>query len=239
MRILAVETATSRQCVAVLENDHVLASTNEDTGRSHAGTLVPAIRALLDSLKLDLNKMDAFAVSIGPGSFTGLRVGLATVAAFRAVTAIPIVPVPTLEAMAWNLRQHQEPLCPVLPSRAGEVYWAVYQWNTDTLHPMHEVRVGPCGEMLAGLKEPTACFGPGFVQYREVLEPGMGALRLPVPEAAHAMSAIGVGLAARGRFEKGQIAGLGLAPEYVQAPAAVGRFNPSTKYSVLAPKEPS
>ena len=104
MLILAVETATSHQSVAVLKDDTVVGTRNRDAQGSHTRWLIPSIQDLLSSLRLELNQMAGLALSIGPGSFTGLRAGLATMLGFRLALELPLVTVSTLEAMAWNFR---------------------------------------------------------------------------------------------------------------------------------------
>ena len=126
MKVLAVETATSWQSVAILDDDRVLARCDQDAAGSHARLLLPAVDRLFSQTGLVPAKLDGLVVSIGPGSFTGLRVGLSTVLGFRTITRVPLAVVPTLEGMAWSLRASNERLCPVLNSRRGELYWALF-----------------------------------------------------------------------------------------------------------------
>ncbi|MBM4122085.1 MAG: tRNA (adenosine(37)-N6)-threonylcarbamoyltransferase complex dimerization subunit type 1 TsaB [Nitrospira sp.] len=220
VKLLAVETATRRQSVAILDGTTVLCQSNEETGLSHAKWLVPTIDRLLQSSSLTLSALDGFAVSIGPGSFTGLRVGLATVMGFRMVTGLPLVTVPTLEAMAWNLRAEDRPLCPVLKARAGEVYWAFYRWK-HAAGPtrLTEERVGSLESLARSIQGPTVMLGEGWVIYQDELRRLMGTRSFEVSEAppdALAASAVSVGLAGLERLARGEIAGRGIAPLYVQ-----------------------
>src|SRR5688572_23542415 len=114
MKILAVDTATSCQSVAVLKGESVLAHVEQNAQGSHAKWIVPSIDAALRAAGLEIHEMNGFAVSIGPGSFTGLRVGLATLLGFRTVLGTPLVAVPTLEAMAWSVRTTEGTVCPIL-----------------------------------------------------------------------------------------------------------------------------
>lgn len=223
MRILAVETATAWQSVAVLDGDMVVARVDEDAEGSHARWLVPAIDRVLASSGMVLADLDGLAVSIGPGSFTGLRVGLATMLGFRAVTGLPLAAVPTLEAMAWNLRGAESVLCPVLRARTGEVYWACYQWLPDgSLKQLQEERVGSYEALVRSLECPALLFGEGWLQCREhvgaLFENGGPIMEAP-PEATRP-SAVSVGLAGAERLRRGEVAGLGLSPRYVQRPEA-------------------
>jgi tRNA threonylcarbamoyladenosine biosynthesis protein TsaB len=220
MRILAVETATAWQSVAIVEGDTVLARSDEDAAGSHARRLVPAIDRLLTSCGMTLTDMEGLAVSIGPGSFTGLRVGLATVMGFRSVTGLPLAAVPTLEAMAWNLRGTEHLLCPMLRARAGEVYWARYQWlSGSALKQMQEEQVSTVETLVQMLPGPALMFGEGWElhkqDFRRLLDGRLRDLG-EAPPGAMRPSAVSVGRAGAERIRRGQVAGQGLSPRYVQ-----------------------
>lgn len=228
MKLLAVETATFRQSVALLEDTQVLASSDEDTAGAHAKWLVPTIDRLLRSVDLSLADLNGLAVSIGPGSFTGLRVGLATMLGFRLVTGLPLAAVPTLEGLAWNLRGETDPLCPMLKARAGEVYWGLYQWTSaGNLQPRTEDRVGSLESLATAIQGPTLVVGEGWVlnrpELRRLLGPRMRDIREAAPEAMGA-SAVSVGLAGLDLLKRGMVAGPGLAPRYVQRTEAEIRW---------------
>ncbi len=131
MKILAVETATRCQSVAIVDDFQVLAQETHSDCASHASVLVPSIDRLLQSLTLSLKQLDGLAVSLGPGSFTGLRVGLSTMVGFRLATRLPLVTVSTLEAMAWNVKDESRQICPILKASRGEVYWALFRWEQE------------------------------------------------------------------------------------------------------------
>ncbi len=220
MRILAIETATAWQSVAILDGDTVLARSDRNTEGSHAKWLVPTIDRLLSSAGLELAQLDGFAVSIGPGSFSGLRVGLATMLGFRAVTGLPLAVVPTLEALAWNLRGAALPICPIIKSRTGEVYWAVYQWTGDgALRQLVGEQVGPPNQVDQAIHGPTLVLGDGWQRYaadiRLTLADRASFLR-EAPDEAMLPSAVSIGLAGLERLSRGEIAGLSVAPCYVQ-----------------------
>jgi tRNA threonylcarbamoyladenosine biosynthesis protein TsaB len=220
MKILAVETATAWQSVAVVEGDRVLARFDEDAAGSHARRLVPAVDRLLSFCGLALADLDGLAVSIGPGSFTGLRVGLATMMGFRAVTGLPLAAVPTLDAMAWNLRGAEPRLCPVLRARTGEVYWAQYQWLPDgSLKQVQEEQAGTLEAFARSVRAPVLIFGEGWTLHKKELRRLLDARSVEMeeapPEALHP-SAVSVGRAGAERLRRGEVAGPGLSPRYVQ-----------------------
>ena len=220
MKILAVDTATSWQSVAIVEGDTVVARSDQDAEGSHARMLVPAIDKLLTACGMALPDLDGLAVSIGPGSFTGLRVGLATMMGFRLVTGLPLAAVPTLEAMAWNLRGAAQRLCPMLRARTGEVYWAQYQWLPDgSVKQVQEEQVGTIEVMARSVQVPTLMFGEGWALHQKSLSRLLDK-RLSgggeAPAEAMRPSAVSVGRAGTERIRRGEIAGQGLAPRYVQ-----------------------
>lgn len=220
MKLLAVETATSWQSVALLDGGEVVARFDEDAAGSHAKRLVPAIDRLLRAGGWRLESLEGLAVSIGPGSFTGLRVGLATMMGLRSVTGLPLAAVPTLEGMAWNLRAADLPLCPVLKSRAGEVYWATYRWtDAGVLERLAEERVGTPEALARSIGGPMLVFGEGWLAHRDVLRRHLGDRAIDVEESpgeTMSPSAVSVGLAGMDLLARGVVAGQGLAPRYVQ-----------------------
>ncbi len=220
MNLLAVETATRAQSVALLSGEQVLARFDRDAGGAHARWLVPTIDRLLASTGLTWSNVDGLAVSIGPGSFTGLRVGLATMLGFRSVTGLPLAAVPTLEAMAWNLRGSTLPLCPILRARVGEAYWARYRWTgAGVLEPLTGERVGPLKELAESLEGPTLVLGDGWVTYQDELRRYLGAKACDVREAPQdtmVASAVSVGRAGLELLARGRSAPVGVSPRYVQ-----------------------
>src|SRR5262245_52075822 len=96
---------------------------------SHARTLLPLIDAALAAAGVGLRQLDLLAVSIGPGSFTGLRIGLSVAKGLALATGLPVVGVPTLEAYALHVGPRPGLICPVLDARKGEVYGAVFRWQ--------------------------------------------------------------------------------------------------------------
>ncbi|WP_447977129.1 tRNA (adenosine(37)-N6)-threonylcarbamoyltransferase complex dimerization subunit type 1 TsaB [Candidatus Nitrospira bockiana] len=221
MKLLAVETATSRQSVALFDGETVVAADDRDAGGQHARYLVSGVDRLLARVGWRLTDLDALAASLGPGSFTGLRVGLATMMGFRMVTGLPIVGVPTLEAMAWNLRSESSLLCPMLRARAREVYWAFFRWERDRLQSVGPERVGSLEQAAASWPESpesAIVYGEGWEANREELTALLGSSReIREPRAAaRVASAVSVGYAALRKLASGEPLERVSAPRYVQ-----------------------
>jgi tRNA threonylcarbamoyladenosine biosynthesis protein TsaB len=126
MRVLGIETSTPIVSVAVAADSQVLGEFSLTTKQGHMEHLLPLIDQLLAGLEIAVDDLDGFAVSVGPGSFTSLRVGLATCKALAHTVNKPVADIPTLDVLAWGLQGTPGLICPVLTARRDEVYTAVY-----------------------------------------------------------------------------------------------------------------
>ena len=137
MRILAVETSTLLGGIAIIHDAAgLVAEARLNIEATHSERLMTVIDHLLERTSLRLNDLDAFAVSIGPGSFTGLRIGLSTVKGFSYAMGKPLVAVPSLEALAWNLPFSRHPVCTIIDARKKEVYAALFLWEGERFKRM-------------------------------------------------------------------------------------------------------
>jgi tRNA threonylcarbamoyladenosine biosynthesis protein TsaB len=127
MRILAVDTSSARGSVCIAEDGEVLGEIRLASSIQHSDRLFRSIEFLLESIPFTLAAIDLFAAARGPGSFTGLRIGLAATEGFAAAHGKPGVGISTLAAIAWNTRLHDVSIAPTIDARRGEVYGAVYR----------------------------------------------------------------------------------------------------------------
>ena len=128
MRILAVDTTTSSGSAALLEDRRLVGEIDGESGTTHSARLLGAVDHLLRSEGLAITDVDAFAVAAGPGSFTGIRIGLSTIKALSFASKKPVVPVSSLRALALKLALGGASLvCPVLDAKKGEVYAALFE----------------------------------------------------------------------------------------------------------------
>ncbi len=230
MKVLAVETATSWQSVAILDGAQTLACHEQDAAGSHAKSLLPAINRLFRETGLALAQLNGLVASIGPGSFTGLRVGLATVLGFRTISQLPLAVVPTLEGMAWNLRGTSEPLCPILNSRRGELYWALFRWTEDgQLERVIAEQVGTATMLGSSLRGSALVFGEGWTTEKEAIRASIPSSTTiaEAPDSALRPSAVSIGLAGIERLRRREYAGSGISPLYIQRTAAELRYEES------------
>jgi tRNA threonylcarbamoyladenosine biosynthesis protein TsaB len=128
MRILALDTTTGSGSVALLENARLLAEINAESGLTHSARLLRTVDYVLKRNGLEIAEIDGFAVAAGPGSFTGIRIGVSTVKAFAFASRRPVAPVSSLAALALKLREtHGRLLCPFIDAKKGEVYAALFE----------------------------------------------------------------------------------------------------------------
>lgn len=169
MRVLGIDTATWTAGVGIIDGDDTLAETSRPIdGGSHATTLLPMIDAALGTAGLGLSDLDLLAVSIGPGSFTGLRIGLSFVKGFSLAAGLPVVGVPTLEAFARAAGKRPGLVCPVLDARKRELYGAAFRWRGNELERVHEDAVVSPQRFVARLTAPCTLIGDGVDAYEPI-----------------------------------------------------------------------
>lgn len=156
---------------AVIDGDRLLGEYSLNQDMSHSEKLVPMIKEILDSLKLKIDDIDLYGVSIGPGSFTGLRIGVATVKAFAHLFNRPLVGVSTLEGLAFNL-PHNEIVVPMIDARRERVYTGIYTWEKGKIKTIMEPDVIEIDELLKilGKYEKVVVNGDGSSLYRDKIK---------------------------------------------------------------------
>ena len=141
MPILAIDTATLVSSVAVLDDKKILAELTLQTKLTHSEVLMPHIKQILAMTKLEKTELEAIVISIGPGSFTGLRIGLATAKSMAYALNIPLIGVSTLAALAYHYPVENIYLAPVLDAQKGNAYVALYEWQNGSLKEIHAPQV--------------------------------------------------------------------------------------------------
>ncbi|MFC1833373.1 tRNA (adenosine(37)-N6)-threonylcarbamoyltransferase complex dimerization subunit type 1 TsaB [Thermodesulfobacteriota bacterium] len=137
LNILAVHTTTPRLSVAITRGGRTLAETTLPPARKHLENLAPAIKDLTDELPLDLHDIDGFAVARGPGSFSGIRAGIATIKGMALALGKPVVGIGSLEILAWQAAELGDRVAPIIDARRGEVYTAIYEKTGAGLECCH------------------------------------------------------------------------------------------------------
>lgn len=172
MKILGLDSSGLVAGVAIVEDGILLAEYTTDYKKTHSQTLLPMLDELKNMIELDLNTLDAIAVASGPGSFTGLRIGSATAKGLGLALRKPLVEVPTLEGLAWNLWGTDRIVCPLMDARRNQVYTAAYEFVPEgesfILTPVISQSASDIGDMLDrlnGLNRPVVFLGDGVPVY--------------------------------------------------------------------------
>lgn len=206
MKVLSLETSTMLGGVAIIdEQDGLVAETRLNVKTTHSERLMTAVHNTLQQSELELKDIDAYAVAVGPGSFTGLRIGLSTVKGLSYATGKPIVTVPTLDAFAWNFPYSRFPVCIMLDARKKEVYAAVFQWKeAGFIKIIDDISVKPV-ELLRELQGNIIFAGEGAQIYSNEIVKTLSerALMAPpdkmVPSPAN-VAALGLSKAVKGEY---------------------------------------
>ncbi len=227
MWILAFDTSTAAGTVALTKGEALVATRTFVSGRSHAERLLPAILDLLGEAGVALDDLDAIAVAAGPGSFTGLRIGLATAKGLARSAGKPLHAVSTLEAMAWNLSPVRGLLCPLLDARKKEVYAALFRGEgSGRLRRLTSDGVLSVEMVLEHLErfapEPILFFGEGERRYAERLREQLGERFQEAPIHHGACTGYAIAMLALAAIEAGAspLSPEALTPRYLRPPEA-------------------
>src|SRR5437899_12036894 len=191
MRVLAVETSSLAGGVALLDDERLVAEYLLDVSVTHSERLMAAVDQVLTGARWTVRDLGGLAVSVGPGSFTGLRIGLSTVKGLALALSIPIVAVPTLDAMAALLPFAALPVCPVLDARKREVYASLYRWDGAGMHRVWGYLAIAPADLARRLEEPVIVLGDAADQIqspyaRRVQPPRPGPAPAVVGSLGHA-----------------------------------------------------
>lgn len=186
MNILAIETSNDICSVSILEDNNLILELKEDTAKNHSEALVPLIDRLFEETHLSLNEIDLFAVDIGPGSFTGIRIGLSTIKAFCDVTNKPCVGISSLEALAWSIGTipndqfqkacHLEPsllTCSMIDAKHGNIYSSIFEKNEQNLVKYRDFTFETLDDLLlvlSNLKKNIFFVGNCGILYKDVIQ---------------------------------------------------------------------
>jgi tRNA threonylcarbamoyladenosine biosynthesis protein TsaB len=174
MRILGIDTATWRASVGLLIDGEVVAEQSQVANGSHAVTVLPLLADTLRRAGCTVRDLDAIAVSNGPGAFTGLRIGLSVTKGLACATGVPVVAVPTLEALARTLTHHQGVIWTILDARKGELYAACFESQSGMVHRLTPDAVVTAAELVRHITVPCVVVGDALPRYAAFLEEHLG-----------------------------------------------------------------
>ncbi len=217
MKILSIDTSGLVGAVAITDGDMLLAQFSIQYKTTHSEILMPMLEDICKKVHLDLSTIDAIAVAKGPGSFTGLRIGSATAKGLALALGKPIIPIPTVDGIAYNLYGVEKIICPMMDARRNQVYTGLYTFVPNTpegkslertfdmqvIHPQFATSVEDIAEEINKLGKPVVLLGDGVPVYHDKLE-----MLLKVPysiaplhqnrQSAAALSALAIKYAAEG-----------------------------------------
>ena len=203
MKILALDSSAQVATVALTEDERLLAEYTIHNGNTHSETLLPMVESLMKLYGIRQDEIDLFAVSAGPGSFTGVRIGVATVKGLAFGTDKPCLGVSTLEAIAENLSISRGLICPVMNARRSQVYTALFRSNGKTLTrlcPDMAISLSDLDDMLASYGEEVFLAGDGYEISKEAL---VKTVTRYTPERLRHQSAYSVACVAWHRYQNG------------------------------------
>ena len=228
MKILAVDCTAKPASVAVLEDGKVLSSAYTNTGLTHSQTLVPMVDSALRDAQLSLDTIDYYAINAGPGSFTGVRIGVAAVKGLAFADDLPCVPVSTLESMAYNMTGGDCIVCAAMDARCSQVYNALFRVSGDKVERLCDDRALSLGDLkqeLSRYTEPVVLVGDGAKLCYDFFGDETAHVRL-APANKRIQTASSVAMAAWQAIRAGRpVTAEALMPSYLRLPQAQRALN--------------
>lgn len=233
MKVLALDTSSMVASVAVMDDEKLIGEYIINHERTHSQKLMPMIDELLRSCGLTMEAIDLVAVAEGPGSFTGLRIGVATAKGLAHAMDIPVVGVSTLDALAFNLPFCQGLICPLLDARRNQVYTALYQWNGGDLHRIEAPMAVALEEFIEKLlerPEKVVFVGDGVEKYRKILWDQLGERVVLPPSTVKMPRASSVAQLALQKAQAGEVESFyALVPDYLRKSEAERQYEEKRK----------
>ena len=217
VKILAIDTATTSCSVAILDAGTLCAEITMRKGQTHSKHLMATIDSALKMANFSMNELDGFAVTIGPGSFTGLRIGISTIKGLALAVGKPVVGIATLETLAWQCADHAHLICPLLDARKAEVYAAAFRYREDRLIMQTDACVAKPEEFVRKIKESCIFVGSGARLYRREIENLLGDSAHFVPQGQNMIRASSVAFLGQNRLRANDTDSIAdLTPFYVR-----------------------
>ena len=208
MRILALDSSGLVASVAVVEDENLLGEFTMNYKKTHSQTLLPMLDEVVKMIELDLQTIDAIAVAGGPGSFTGLRIGSATAKGLALALDKPIIQIPTVDGLAYNLNGNKNLVCPLMDARRNQTYTGLYEFDGEGLHVLLEQCAVGIEEILEKINEqnrPVVFLGDGVPVFRDKIRENCKVEYSFAPAHLNKQRAGAVGTLAMEYYKKGMI----------------------------------
>jgi tRNA threonylcarbamoyladenosine biosynthesis protein TsaB len=224
LKILGIDTSTKFCNLGLIEDEDILIEyTINGLKKKHSSILVPAIKDLLKTIELKMEEINGIAISIGPGSFTGLRIGLSVAKGLCYARSLPLLGIPTLDAMAFSLKEIPYLICPVLEAKKDEIYDVVFRGG-DILHKVMDYKCEDIQSLLARLsllKEKIIFLGDGIKKYRDIIKEKIGKNALFIDSQLNLPVASNIAFLGLKKLKKGEEDDIStLSPFYLRKSAA-------------------
>lgn len=173
MKILALDSSGLVASVAVIEDDNLIGEYTVNYKKTHSQTLLPMLDAVASMIELDLSTVDAIAIAKGPGSFTGLRIGSATAKGLGLALEKPLIEVPTVDGLAYNLWGAKELVCPLMDARRNQTYTGIYEFDDGemrVLMPQCATDIAEVIEKINAMQRAVIFLGDGVAVFRSYIE---------------------------------------------------------------------
>lgn len=170
MRILGIDTSSKVLSIALSEDETLIIEESDLLDRRHSSLLVPKINDILEKSNFSINDIDAFIIGLGPGSFTGLRIGVSTVKGFGIATKKPCIGIPSIDALPLNVEGGYATIVPIIDAKRQQLYCAVYKKEEDRITRRSRYLLLSVVELIKMVKGPTFFLGDGVSLYREKIE---------------------------------------------------------------------
>lgn len=177
MKVLAVDTSTMVAGVAIMEDNKLLGEYLLNHKKTHSQKLMPMLDNIMKELELKPTDIDLYAASTGPGSFTGLRIGVTTIKSIAYGAKKPVIGIPTLDALAFNIPLSEALICPIIDARNNQVYTSIYKWEKDTQVKLTEylgIPVTELVQLIKGKNQKVIFTGDGVEMHRDFFKNELG-----------------------------------------------------------------
>ncbi len=221
MKILALDTATQSCSVAIVDDGSLLSELTRVNSKTHSRHLMDLINTVCRIADVKAEDMDGFAVTVGPGSFTGLRIGISTIKGLAFSLGKPVAGVSSLDALAWQCAQSAYLICPLLDARKKEVYACRYRFKNNELKKDDTEKVASPAEAVRGIREPSIFVGNAAQMYREKISAELGELAHFAAWGQHTIRASSIAWLSMTGFNRKQTDDVALlVPHYIRKPDA-------------------
>jgi len=204
--LLCIDSSGATLAVCVMKNDEALASYNENTGLTHSCTLMPKIIEIIEQSKITLDDIDYFVCANGPGSFTGLRIGISAMKALCHVKNKKMVAVSTLDGLMHNTADFDGLICPIIDARRKEVYTSLYYKGEKILDDCG-ISLDELFEIIRKENKNVVFVGDGVLSYKDYIKDNLGEICFFADEKNCLQNAVSVGKAALEKIKRGEVIG--------------------------------